>query len=96
MDGIHAMVSARVEGDLILVTLQWVATKDGVIQPRVQTEQVRIGTSRPDVGYLSRAVFTSGAFVPGTFWVDENGHRHFVLEAEAGVIDMFGKGAKCD
>ncbi len=89
MTGIRAKLSVAFEPDgSILIQMDWVDVRDEKLVKTLATEKVRMNRSGPS--YISRTVFAEGSFLPGTFWVDEAGKRHFIMEAEAGVIPLVG------
>lgn len=71
--------------------LEWVEVVDEQIVNVLATEEFVISADRAGCAYVTRGAFDEGRLLPGTFWVDEAGHRHFVMQAEAGVIGLTGE-----
>ncbi len=71
--------------------LEWVEVDDKEqIVGVVGTEEFTVMVNREGSSYITRGAFPEGRMLPGTFWVDEAGHRHFVMSAEAGQVGALG------
>ncbi len=81
--------------DGINLLLEWVEVDDKEqIVGVVGTEEFTVMTKRDGCSYVTRGAFSEGRMLPGTFWVDEAGHRHFVMSAEAGQVGTLGMEVK--
>lgn len=92
IDGIRALVNARLEGNLIHLSIKWVEVVNNEIKELEKPfkEEFKISTEKSDCSYLSRACFPPGLALPGTFWLDEKGNRHFYINADAGKVGAIG------
>lgn len=70
--------------------LEWVEVMDEQITQVVATEEFVLSRNREGCSYITRGSFDLGEMMPGTFWIDEAGHRHFVMQAEPGHIGLVG------
>jgi hypothetical protein len=78
----------------ITIRLEWVEIQDEQIVKVLGKEEFSVQARRQGCSYVSRAAFPVGQLLPGTFWLDERGSRHFVLDAEAGLVGMDGSQAQ--
>jgi len=92
MDGLRTRVSAELVDGLIRVTVGWVEVENGRPGAELFTETFAISPDRAGCSYFSRVVFDKGEVLPGTFWVDEAGNRHFVMAADPGLVGLIGVG----
>ena len=88
---IRCKVTPRFTDEGVHVLLEWVEIgADEIILSVFATEEFAISRERIGSAYISRAAFAQGEVRPGTFWVDTNGNRHFVMMAEPGHIGTIG------
>jgi hypothetical protein len=57
------------------------------------TEEFKISLDRLNDGcsYVCRPGFVDANISPGTFWLDAEGRRHFIIDAEIGELVLDGK-----
>ncbi len=88
---IRLRITPHFEGDAVRFTLDWVEIGEGEqIVGVVATEEFALAAHREGCAYVTRGGFETGQMQPGTFWVDEKGSRHFVMNAEPGHVGLFG------
>jgi hypothetical protein len=92
---IRAKISASyaVDGELA-IKVEWIDVDEASNMGQVHaTEQFTISGPKAKAGcaYVSRAAFDEGQFLPGTFWLDENGMRHFYMQADPGTFNLMGQ-----
>jgi hypothetical protein len=96
MNGLRAKISPKLadDGSLIHLKVEWVEVVDNQIvgEPKA-VEEFQISSGHDGCAYVSRACFEKGEMLPGTFWLDEAGHRHFYLTGEAAEIGSVGLSA---
>lgn len=92
MDGIRLKLSAKTVGDKIHFNLDWVDVVNEEIKSVIGNEEFAMSVKKCEAGcaYVSRVSFREGEEGPGTFWIDENGLRHFLVSAEKGNFDFSG------
>jgi hypothetical protein len=78
----------------VTIRLEWVEIQDEQIVKVLGKEEFSVQARRQGCSYVSRAAFAEGQLLPGTVWLDERGSRHFVLEAEAGLVGLAGNRAQ--
>jgi hypothetical protein len=81
---------------VVKILIEWVNVLDGetVAGPPLAVEEFQVGPARlGKVSYVTKAEFSEGTLRQGTFWLDEAGNRHFVIDADAGALDMVASGA---
>ncbi len=88
---IHCKVTPKFTDSGIYLLLEWVELVNEQIVRTVATEEFALAVNREGCSYITRCGFESGNVRPGTFWMDESGHRHFVMNAEPGVIGLIGQ-----
>ena len=74
----------------ICVRVDYVNVEDERVTDIVFTEEFQIREDRQGCSYVSRAEFEAGHALPGTFWLDEEGRRHFHVKADPGFVGLFG------
>lgn len=93
--GLRARISPRLTDDgLIEVAVEWVEVDEASNHGEVKlAEQFRMSPAKGAAGckWFSRLTVHSGNVQPGTFWTDEAGRRHFVVNAEPGTMQAIGQ-----
>lgn len=93
MDELRAQITPTIDLDgFVKIKIDWVRVVDSQVGEVIASEEFRISSTRVGCSYISRAAFNEGNFLPGTFWTDEQGKRHFIVQVNAGTIDMKLKG----
>ena len=77
----------------IFLKIEWCRIEDERIVEVMQTEEVLFADGGKAVSYISRAEFNDGNFRLGTFSLDAQGLRHFVLHADAVKMGVTGGNA---
>jgi hypothetical protein len=90
---LRAKITAKPKRGFVHVTVDWVDVVENVVGATQFTEEFRVSKEIPVCGYVSRVAFTEAVVSPGTFWLDEKGLRHFLLQADPGHIDHIGMDA---
>lgn len=75
----------------VYLLMEWVEVVDEQIVGVIRSEEFELKQNREGCSYITRGGMDQGHFLPGTFWVDEQGHRHFVMQAEPGAVGLFGE-----
>ncbi len=75
----------------VRLALEWVELVDEKVVGVVATEEFQLQAKREGCAYVTRGGFDQGQMQPGTFWIDEAGHRHFVMPAEPGQVGLLGQ-----
>lgn len=89
---IRLKITPRFTDAGVRLLLEWVDIAEGeLIAGVVASEEFELKQAREGCAYVTRGSFEEGTFLPGTFWIDEAGRRHFVLDAEAGHVGLFGE-----
>lgn len=92
---IRCKITPRFTEAGFVITVEWVDIAEGeVITRTIGTEEFAITSAREGCAYVTRGGFDEGRMQPGTFWIDEAGRRHFVMDVEAGAIGLTGEMAK--
>lgn len=92
MDGLRFRVTPTLDLDgMIHVKLELCDVRGEQVAGVVLSEEWRVSPKRAGCACVSRACFAEGQALPGTFWEDEEGRRHFVVQAEAGEIGLVGQ-----
>ncbi len=86
-------LTPRTDGDVTHLKLEWVNVDGEQIGETMFAEEFRIGKNREGCAYISRVEFIDAQVLPGTFWLDEAGRRHFRVDADAGQLTAFGQAA---
>lgn len=87
---IRCKVTPHFTDEGVRIVLEWVEIVDEKIAAVVATEEFTLNANREGCSYVTRGGFDAGKLMPGTFWIDEKGSRHFVMEAEPGQVGMIG------
>lgn len=88
---IRAKITPQFIDDGVKITVEWINVVEGEqIIGVVGVEEFTIAQKREGCGYVTRGGFDQGQMQPGTFWIDESGHRHFVMDAETGYVGLIG------
>jgi hypothetical protein len=90
---IRLKITPRFTEDGVQLALEWVEIVNESIFRTVAVEEFAIAARREGCAYVTRGSFDVGQMMPGTFWIDEAGRRHFVIEAEAGLVGLTGSQA---
>jgi hypothetical protein len=89
---IRAKITPRFAEDSVTLVVEWVEILEGEqVGKTLVREEFSIARRREGCSYVTRGGFDEGRMQPGTFWIDEEGRRHFVVQAEAGVVGLIGK-----
>lgn len=92
MDGVRAKITPTLEADgMLQVQIDWVRVEGGVPGEVLSSESFRVSPARAGCAYFSRAVAPASAVSEGTFWLDEDGRRHFLLDARPAALSATGK-----
>lgn len=77
---------------MIHVCIEWVHLKDDTVDPEVVLfkEEFRISPSR-SASYVSRVEISECKELPGTFWTDERGLRHFIANIEPAQMGLIAQ-----
>lgn len=97
MNGIRARISSKADNDgFVNTTIEWMRVVDNqIIGAPLETEEFRMSMHRSaSCSYVSRVVSQEADVTPGTFWIDEEGRRHFFVKADAGELHKIGM--ECD
>ena len=92
---IRARITPTFTADGVHITIEWVIVGEGEqVVATLYKEEFAVARRREGCAYVSRTAFREGTILPGTFWIDESNRRHFIMEAEAGIIGLSGKQAQ--
>lgn len=91
MDGVRAKITPtlNVKG-LIHLKIDWISVEADLPGEVRFSEEFALSPERPGCSYVSRVCVGEATVLPGTFWLDEEGRRHFRLDAEVALLGLAG------
>lgn len=89
MDGIRAKITPYLHDGLIGINIEWVNIVNEQPGEVVAREEFRTDPEK-EFSYVSKISFIEGVELPGTFYLNKDGKRNFVISVDTGNIKLIG------
>ena len=91
---IRAKITPTWSEDLVHIVIEWIRVENETPGEVVYTESFSMTKERMGVSaYVTKGMANVFDDQPNTFWLDENGNRHFVLHVDPATLFSEGQNA---